>query len=43
VVAGTCLGSAMTAAGNHKRMLKQWLQLQFFELLMMSGVSLETC
>jgi hypothetical protein len=34
--------SAMTAAGYHKTYVKPELQL-VFELLMISGVSIETC
>jgi hypothetical protein len=33
----------LAAASNYKRIENRKLQLQFFELLMMSGVSLETC
>jgi hypothetical protein len=33
----------MTAAGNLKRNVKPEAAITIFELLMMSGVSLETC
>jgi hypothetical protein len=42
LIAGRCYGSAIASAGNEKRMYNQSLQFQF-ELLMMGGVSPETC
>ena len=34
---------ALTAAGTHRRMYKREAAIAVFELLMMSGVLLETC
>jgi hypothetical protein len=43
LVTGRCNGSAMTVAGNHKTYVKPEAAITVFELLMMSGLSLEIC
>jgi len=42
-VAGRCDGSAIAAAGNKKTYVKPEAAITVFELLMMGGVSPETC
>jgi hypothetical protein len=43
LVAGRCVGSAIAAAGNHKTYVKPEAAITVSELLMMGGVSPETC
>jgi len=43
VVAGSCYGSAIAAAGKQKTYVKPEAAITIFELLMMGGVSPKTC
>jgi hypothetical protein len=43
MVAGRCDGSAIAAADNQKPYVKPEAAITVFELLMMGGVSAETC